>query len=91
MLAIGILHAASSHGVTVPDDLSVVGFDDIPFSSMTVPASTTVRMPVGQMMRAAVAMTVDGQLRDAAGTRTGSSVFRSSLVVRRSSGRAAGT
>ena len=44
-LAFGILHAVHALGRRVPDDLSVVGFDDILLASHTVPALTTLRMP----------------------------------------------
>jgi DNA-binding LacI/PurR family transcriptional regulator len=84
VLAIGVLHAASDAGVAIPDDFSVVGFDDIPFAAMTVPALTTVRMPVEKMIQAAVAMAVDKRLRNAAGTTKGVRVFKPALVVRRS-------
>jgi DNA-binding LacI/PurR family transcriptional regulator len=89
VLAIGILHAASDQGVAVPDAFSVVGFDDIPFAAMTVPALTTVRMPVEKMIRAAVAMAVDDRLRNAAGTPRGVRVFRPTFVVRRSTAKPA--
>ena len=84
VLAIGMLHAASGRGLAVPADFSVVGFDDIPFAAMTVPALTTVRMPVERMIKAAVEMAVDKKLRNAAGTPRGVRVFRPSVVVRRS-------
>jgi DNA-binding LacI/PurR family transcriptional regulator len=86
VLAIGILHAASDHGVAIPDDFSVVGFDDIPFAAMTTPALTTVRMPVEKMIQAAVAMAVDKRLSNAAGTPRGVRLFKPTLVVRRSTG-----
>jgi DNA-binding LacI/PurR family transcriptional regulator len=44
-LAFGVLHAAQALGRRVPDDVSVVGFDDILLASHTVPALTTLRMP----------------------------------------------
>ncbi len=84
VLSIGILHAASDRGVAVPDEFSVVGFDDIPFAAMTVPALTTVRMPVEKMIRAAIAMAVDKRFHNAAGTAQGVRVFKPTLVVRRS-------
>jgi len=84
VLAIGVLHAASDHEIAVPDELSVVGFDDIPFAAMTVPALTTVRMPVEKMVEAAVSMAVDPRLQNAVGTPKGSRVFQPALVVRRS-------
>ena len=84
VLAIGILHSAFERGFRVPADFSVVGFDDIPFAATTVPALTTVRMPVAEMIRGAVEMVVDKSLRDAAGSPEGVRVFKPSLVVRNS-------
>jgi DNA-binding LacI/PurR family transcriptional regulator len=84
VLAIGMLHAASERGLAVPADFSVVGFDDIPFAPITVPALTTVRMPVERMIKAAVEMAVDKKLLNAVGTPRGVRVFRPSVVVRRS-------
>jgi LacI family transcriptional regulator len=42
--AIGALHAIHAAGLRVPEDVSLVGFDDIPLTSYTTPALTTVRM-----------------------------------------------
>lgn len=42
MLAIAVMRAASDLGLSIPGDLSVAGFDDIPFSSYTMPRLTTV-------------------------------------------------
>lgn len=42
--AIGALHAIHAAGLRVPDDVSLVGFDDIPLTSYTTPTLTTVRM-----------------------------------------------
>lgn len=42
--AIGALHAIHAAGLRVPEDISLVGFDDIPLASYTNPALTTVRM-----------------------------------------------
>jgi DNA-binding LacI/PurR family transcriptional regulator len=49
-LAFGVLHAANALGRRVPDDLSVVGFDDILLASHTVPALTTLRMPAREIV-----------------------------------------
>ncbi len=43
--AIGVLHSAYDAGLRVPEDLSVVGFDDILFAQYTQPALTTVALP----------------------------------------------
>jgi LacI family transcriptional regulator len=42
--AIGALHAIHAAGLSVPHDISLVGFDDIPLTSYTTPTLTTVRM-----------------------------------------------
>jgi DNA-binding LacI/PurR family transcriptional regulator len=45
LLAIGVLDAAAERGISVPADLSVAGFDDIPAAATVTPALTTVRQP----------------------------------------------
>jgi LacI family transcriptional regulator len=45
MMAIGALHAAHAEGVRVPEDLSIVGFDDIELAAYTQPPLTTVAQP----------------------------------------------
>jgi DNA-binding LacI/PurR family transcriptional regulator len=54
VLAIGALNSAQAAGWGVPGDLSVVGFDDIPFAAYTVPELTTVRQPIEAMARLVV-------------------------------------
>ena len=48
-IAIGVLHAALAHGLKVPDELSIVGFDDTPEAELVMPALTTVRQPLREM------------------------------------------
>lgn len=52
--ALGILAAARSAGLSVPDDLAVVGFDDLPDAAIAYPPLTTVRQPVEERVRQAV-------------------------------------
>jgi len=75
VLAIGVLRAALLRGVKVPDELSVVGFDDIPMARVTVPSLTTIRMPMEPMATAAIALLVgsDGQPGDGDGREDGAS------------------
>ncbi|MFC4242235.1 LacI family DNA-binding transcriptional regulator [Gryllotalpicola reticulitermitis] len=54
MYAIGAMTGLEHAGLSVPDDVSVIGFDDIPLASYTRPALTTIRQPVAAMARAAV-------------------------------------
>jgi DNA-binding LacI/PurR family transcriptional regulator len=58
LIAFGALHAASELGRTVPDELSVVGFDDIFVSSMVQPTLTTIRQDIGLLGRRAVDIAV---------------------------------
>jgi LacI family transcriptional regulator len=46
LAAFGVLAAARDHGLRVPDDLSVIGYDDIAFAADAFPALTTVRLPL---------------------------------------------
>jgi LacI family transcriptional regulator len=53
LTAIGVLHCAYDLGLRVPQDLSVVGFDDILFAEYTQPALTTVAVPRAEIGRTA--------------------------------------
>ncbi len=55
-LAIGAMQAARARGLRVPDDLSIVGFDDTPEAAAAFPALTTVRQPFAEMGRMAVSL-----------------------------------
>jgi LacI family transcriptional regulator, galactose operon repressor len=55
-LAIGAVQAARTRGVRVPEDLSVVGFDDSEHATIVTPALTTVRQPLAEMGRTAVSL-----------------------------------
>ncbi|MDQ0614090.1 LacI family transcriptional regulator [Microbacterium sp. W4I4] len=49
LVAMGLLSAVTSRGVRVPDDLSIAGFDDIPFSAYTSPPLTTASVPAADL------------------------------------------
>lgn len=55
-MAIGILSELRQHGIRVPDDISVVGFDDIAVAADVAPALTTARIPMFEMGQHAVAL-----------------------------------
>ena len=58
-MAIGLLHGAHELGLSVPGDLSVVGYDDIEFARYTFPPLTTVRQPAAEIGAAAANALVD--------------------------------
>src|SRR5581483_5475809 len=55
-IAIGTMQAAHDRGLRVPDDLSVVGFDDVEAAAIVTPSLTTVRQPLAEMGRMAVSL-----------------------------------
>lgn len=83
-IAVGALQAAREHGLTVPTDLSVAGFDDIDLSQAVFPALTTVRQPLQEMGRMAVTQltrVLDGHQPEALHIE-----LATSLVIRESTG-----
>ncbi len=80
--ALGVYQAARDLRLHIPDDLSVVGFDDLPISRWVTPARTTVRQPLVQMAMAAANLV----LRLASGERPAETRIELSteLVVRAS-------
>jgi len=59
LMAMGALHAAAQAGRRVPEDLAVVGFDDIDMAAHTAPPLTTVRQPSTAQARRMVSILVD--------------------------------
>jgi LacI family transcriptional regulator, galactose operon repressor len=55
-LAIGAIQAARARGLHVPEDVSVVGFDDVELATIVSPTLTTVRQPLAEMGRTAVSL-----------------------------------
>ena len=55
-IAIGAIQAARARGLRVPDDLSIVGFDDVEHATIVTPMLTTVRQPLAEMGRTAVSL-----------------------------------
>ncbi|MEN8041485.1 MAG: LacI family DNA-binding transcriptional regulator [Actinomycetota bacterium] len=84
LMAMGVVTAARTWGVSVPDDLSVIGFDGSPMASYIDPPLTTLRQPAAAMA-AAVASELVGDQRSQTGHHT--QLFRAELVIGRSTGR----
>jgi LacI family transcriptional regulator len=84
-MAIGALRAAYDLGIKVPDDVSIVGFDDIPEAAFTCPALTTVSQPKLEMGRKGVNLLLEVINQGSAVTEY-SSTLPVELVVRESTG-----
>ncbi|GAA2111302.1 LacI family DNA-binding transcriptional regulator [Streptomyces synnematoformans] len=82
MVAAGILRAVADAGLSVPDDLSVVGYNDIPLAKDFHPPLTTVRTPAEELGRAAVSLALRDP-RETPGTRH---VLATHIVIRDSVG-----
>jgi LacI family transcriptional regulator, galactose operon repressor len=82
-VAMGVLAALHKRGVSVPDDIAVVGFDDNPLARFTIPALTTVRLSFEEMGRLAGKMLLDLILNNAKPGRQ--VLLETELIVRDSS------
>lgn len=60
MTALGAIRALAKVGIRVPDQCSVIGFDDVAHSSLLTPALTTVRQPLPEMGKMAVSIVSEG-------------------------------
>jgi LacI family transcriptional regulator len=63
MMALGALAALREAGLRVPDDVSLVGFDDLPILRDVVPGITTVRVPMREMGRRCMRLAMSGGRR----------------------------
>ena len=81
-LAIALLDGLRARGVRVPDDVAVVGYDDIPFAAFSNPRLTTVATPAQEMVRLAARTLIEVI---ATGKRPPPRILPVELVVRESS------
>ena len=58
-MAAGVLYEAQSHDLRVPEDVSLIGFDNTPFSQHVWPRLTTAGQPIAEMGMTAAAMLID--------------------------------
>jgi DNA-binding LacI/PurR family transcriptional regulator len=84
VLALGAIRAVRRAGLSVPGDVSIVGYDDSAFMNCTDPPLTTVRQPIDSMGKAAVALLVN-QMESTA-VYPEELLFEPELVVRGSTG-----
>ena len=82
--AIQTMHVARSLGLSIPGDVSVIGFDNIPESALTAPPLTTIDQSIQEMGRQAVELLID--LIEGNAERPGQVTLPTRLVVRQSCG-----
>lgn len=80
MMACGVYRSAHEMGVRIPEDISVVGFDDIPLISALIPKLTTIRQDTYMMGRKSAELLIQ-QIEDG---KTDFTIFSPTLVVRES-------
>jgi DNA-binding LacI/PurR family transcriptional regulator len=81
-MALGVLRALAERGLRVPDDVSVVGFDDIPEASYYTPPLTTVRQDFGEVGRQALNVLIE---RMSGASKAGPRVLvNTQLIIRQS-------
>ncbi|WP_426275054.1 LacI family DNA-binding transcriptional regulator [Sphingomonas sp. FW199] len=81
VIAQSAIQVLASRGITVPGDIRLVGFDDLPFAATMIPALTTVRQDIAK----GAAMLVKSLLERIAGEASGSIVLPPRLIVRATS------
>lgn len=59
IIAFGAMRALAEQGISVPNDISIIGFDDMPFCSLSTPRLTTIAVPKSAMGRIAVKTLTD--------------------------------
>lgn len=97
LLALGVLGECTRQGVRVPDDLAIVGYDDIPYAEFSAVSLTSVRQPSADLGRTAAQMLIEAVRAadaeevegDAAPHHARAVLFEPELVVRASSVRGA--
>ena len=82
-MAIGCMHEIKASGRAVPDDVSVVGFDDIPYAEVSDPPLTTVRQPAMEIGRRAM-LRLSREIEGSTGDAGDREILPYELVVRSS-------
>ncbi|MBC5690291.1 LacI family DNA-binding transcriptional regulator [Mediterraneibacter sp. NSJ-55] len=80
LLAIGCVTALCNTGIHVPEDISVIGYDNISLGELTCPALTTIAQPTREMGKIAAEMLID-QIRKGAKEKT-KKIFEGEIIVR---------
>ena len=91
MTAIGVMHCAYERGIRIPDELSVIGFDDIRLAQYVLPALTTVQMSQMELGNLAFRALLSDVQRETPAPKGTEYTLRTNLVLRDSTGMVPGT
>lgn len=83
-MAAGVMYAARQRGLAIPEDLSIIGFDDTPIAAHIWPPLTTVRWPIVSMARSAALKLLSGVVEREGPVEDEPSLFLSHLICRSS-------
>jgi LacI family transcriptional regulator len=86
LLALGAMSALRAHGVRVPEDVSMIGFDDIPVAQVFEPPLTTLRQPMREVGELAARLVLEQPESARHGKAKRHHVLRAPLVIRGSVG-----
>ena len=67
IIALGAMKAMEEYGIKIPEEVSIIGFDDLPFSAISSPPLTTIRVPKKEMGRIATRRLIQ-MIKDKPGT-----------------------
>lgn len=88
IMAIGLLKEAKRRSVSIPEDLSIIGFDNIFGSDFTSPALTTIHLPLDELGRNGISLLLELLDKDPAEVALYKSELKTSLLVRDSTAKA---
>jgi DNA-binding LacI/PurR family transcriptional regulator len=86
LLALGVLQEMTLRGVRVPDDIAIIGYDDIDFAAAAAVPLSSIRQPREQLGRTAARLLLE-EVEEGAGHQHRQVVFQPELVVRESTSR----
>jgi LacI family transcriptional regulator len=84
LMALGVLRGIRKARLSVPRDLSLIGFDDIPLASVVSPALTTISQPIQKISELAIELLINRLKNNGKGFEEKRIVFPTELVVRES-------
>jgi DNA-binding LacI/PurR family transcriptional regulator len=84
VVAFGAIQAIRQHGLTIPEDIAIVGFDDVSIAQYMDPALTTIRLPANQIGKKAGELSL--RLINHGSSETEGHLLPTELIIRSSCG-----